>query len=239
MNYIWRQFFSRGIVEPPDQFDLARLDPGAPPATGWEIQPSHPHLLDWLADGFRESGFDLKWLMREITTSQTYQLSSRYDGVFNPLYDRYFVRHQVKRLTAEQVHDAIMLASGRYSSYSVSRTFRGVQFAMKFPDVTGGSPRPRTGGERSNAAASFHAGRPRGNSAKRRREPSAGIEPDEQSVRAEKIVDERVHGNLGTIAGAFRRRSGHQPVLERDEQAPNRRRSAVRRRIPTARQSRA
>ena len=148
VNYIWRQFFSRGIVEPPDQFDLARLDPGAPPATGWELQPSHPHLLEWLADGFRTSGFDLKWLMREITTSETYQLSSRYDGVFNPLYDRYFVRHQVKRLTAEQVHDAIIVATGRYSSYSVSRTFRGVQFAMKFPDVTGV---PQGRGQAANA----------------------------------------------------------------------------------------
>ena len=137
VNYIWRQFFSRGIVEPPDQFDLSRLDPGAPPANGWGIQPSHPHLLEWLADGFRESGFDLKWLMREITTSRTYQLSSRYDGVFNPLYEKYFVRHQVKRLTAEQVHDALIVASGKYSAYAVSRTFRGISYAMKFPDVRG------------------------------------------------------------------------------------------------------
>ena len=137
VNYMWRQLFSRGIVEPPDQFDLARLDPGSPPPAGWEIQPSHPHLLEWLADGFRESGFDLKWLMREIATSQTYQLSSRYDGVFSPLYDKYFVRHQVKRLTAEQLHDALAVASGRYTAYSVSRTFMGVQYAMQFPDVTG------------------------------------------------------------------------------------------------------
>ncbi len=134
-NYIWRAFFSRGIVEPADQFDLSRLDPGHPPPAGWGVQPSHPALLEWLADGFRKSGFNLKWLMREIATSDTYQLSSRYDGVFNPLYEQYFVRHQVKRLSAEQVHDAIMMASGRYASYSLSRTLRGVQYAMKFPDV--------------------------------------------------------------------------------------------------------
>ena len=137
VNYIWRQFFSRGIVEPPDQFDLSRLDPGAPPPAGWDLQPSHPRLLDWLANGFRDSGFNLKWLMKEITTSQAYQLSSRYDGVYNPLYEKYFVRHQAKRLTAEQVHDAIIVASGRYNAYSVSNTLRGVQYAMRFPDVTG------------------------------------------------------------------------------------------------------
>ena len=135
VNYIWREFFSRGIVEPPDQFDLLRLDPGAPPPEGWEIQPSHPYLLEVLAERFRDSGFDLKWLMREITTSQAYQFSSRYEGVYNPAYEKYFVRHQVKRLTAEQVHDALQVASGRASAYSLSRTMRGIQYAMQFPDV--------------------------------------------------------------------------------------------------------
>ena len=66
VNYIWREFFSRGIVEPPDQFDLNRLDPANPPKGGMGIQPSHPRLLEWLADAFRDSGFDLKWLMAEI-----------------------------------------------------------------------------------------------------------------------------------------------------------------------------
>ncbi len=135
VNYIWREFFSRGIVEPPDQFDLARLDPGSPPAEGWDIQPSHPHLLEWLATRFRENGFDLQWLMKEIVSSQTYQLSSRYEGVYNPLYERYFVRHQVKRLSAEQIHDAILVASGRPATYNVSRNMRGLRYAMQFPDV--------------------------------------------------------------------------------------------------------
>ncbi len=140
VNYIWREFFSRGIVEPPDQFDLARLDPGVPPSEGWDIQPSHPHLLAWLANGFRESGFDLKWLMKEIVTSQAYQLSSRYEGIYNPLYEQYFVRHQVKRLTAEQVHDAIVVASGRPATYNLTRTLRGLQSAMQFPDVVNMPP---------------------------------------------------------------------------------------------------
>ncbi len=140
VNYIWREFFSRGIVEPADQFDLDRLDPAAPPPDGWGVQPSHPRLLELLAEGFQDNGFDLKWLMREITTSQTYQLSSRYDGVFNPIHEKYFVRHQVKRLSAEQVHDALTVASKQSSAYSVSRTLRGLQFAMQFPDVNAMPP---------------------------------------------------------------------------------------------------
>ena len=127
-------FFARGIVEPADQFDLDRLDPTSLPE-GRELQPSHPGLLEWLANGFRESGFDLQWLMREITTSQTYQLSSRYEGVFNPLYERYFVRHNATRLTAEQAHDAILIATGMRGNYKVSAALGNVQFAMQFPDV--------------------------------------------------------------------------------------------------------
>ena len=135
VNYIWREFFSRGIVEPADQFDLARLDPGAPPPAGWDIQPSHPYLLEWLSDGFRESGFDLRWLMREVATSATYQLSSRYEGVFSPASERYFVRHQVKRLTAEQVYDALIDASGISTDYYVSKTFDSLKYSMQFPDL--------------------------------------------------------------------------------------------------------
>ncbi len=140
VNYVWRQFFSRGLVEPPDQFDLSRLDPASPPPEGWTIQPTHPRLLEVLGKGFADNGFDLQWLMKEITTSQTYQLSSRYEGAFNPLYEKYFVRHQAKRLTAEQVHDALVVASGVPAYYNVSRTMRGLQFAMQFPDVVNMPP---------------------------------------------------------------------------------------------------
>ncbi len=55
VNYVWREFFSRGIVEPPDQFDLARLNPANPPPDPWGIQPSHPHLLQGLAEDFVET----------------------------------------------------------------------------------------------------------------------------------------------------------------------------------------
>lgn len=135
VNYIWKEFFSRGIVEPADQFDLRRLDPADPPPTGWGIQPSHPRMLNWLAAGFRANGFDLKWLMKEIVSSETYQLSSRYEGMFNPTYERYFVRRQAKRLSAEMVHDSVLIASGIPTQYRVSRSIPSVQYAMQLPDV--------------------------------------------------------------------------------------------------------
>ena len=143
VNYIWKEFFSRGLVEPADQFDLDRLDPGAVMSAGWELQPSHPELLELLAEEFVKTNFDLKWLMKEITTSQTYQLSSRYDGVFNPEYEKYFVRHHARRLTAEQIHDALITASGRRLTYRASRSITDVEYAMKFPDVNDVPPGDR------------------------------------------------------------------------------------------------
>ena len=70
VNYIWAQFFGRGIVDPPDQFDPARLDPDNPPPRPWTLQPSNPRLLNALAQHFVDSGYDLKTLMREIANSQ-------------------------------------------------------------------------------------------------------------------------------------------------------------------------
>ena len=135
VNYIWKEFFSRGIVEPPDQFDPLRLDSEDPPPTPWQIQPSHPKLLDLLAQGFVDNGFDLKWLMRQITNSQAYQFSSRYEGAWSPSYEPFFARHQVRRLTAEQLHDGIVTSSGLPIPYLVSRAIGFVPLAMQFPDV--------------------------------------------------------------------------------------------------------
>jgi Protein of unknown function (DUF1553)/Protein of unknown function (DUF1549) len=135
VNYVWRQFFGRGIVEPPDQFDLARLDPASPPPDPWTIQPSHPELLEFLAAQFVEHRFDLKWLMSEIANSDAYQLSSRYDGVWSPSYETYFARHQVRRLTAEEIHDALVISGGLPAQYAVSPTIGAVSLAMQFPDV--------------------------------------------------------------------------------------------------------
>ena len=48
-NYIWAQFFGRGIVDPPDTFDPARIDPGNPPPAPWTLQPTNANLLNALA----------------------------------------------------------------------------------------------------------------------------------------------------------------------------------------------
>jgi len=107
-NRIWLQFFGRGIVPTPDDFG----------PMGQE--PSHPELLDWLANDFRENNWSVKNLIRKIVLSQTYRQSS----TLNPSNDKNKVsladpenillhKMPVRRLHAEFIRDSILLLSGR------------------------------------------------------------------------------------------------------------------------------
>src|SRR3954469_10826789 len=138
VNYMWAQFFGRGIVDPPDTFDPARLDPNKPPPAPWTLQPSNAELLNALAQHFIDSKYDLRGLMREIANSDTYQLSSRYNGTWKPEWEQYFARKFVRRLWAEEVHDAVAQSSGTLPSYTITGFtdlgFSKPSFAMQLPD---------------------------------------------------------------------------------------------------------
>jgi hypothetical protein len=136
VNYIWAQFFGIGIVDPPDAFDLARLDPRNPPPAPWTLQPSHPELLDELARSFQNNGFNLKELMREIANSQAYQLSSRYEGQWDATYTRYFARHLVRRLHAEELADAVVQSSGIANPMTIAGYPSPIFWAMQLPDTS-------------------------------------------------------------------------------------------------------
>jgi hypothetical protein len=138
VNYIWREFMTVGLVEPPDQFDPLRLNATSPPPPPWTLQPSYPQLLDALAQNFIRNQYDLKALMRDITNSRAYQLSARYSGAWNPAWENRYARKLVRRLTAEQIHDAVVLSSGVPGGYTIPG-FREprIDFAMQFPDVQG------------------------------------------------------------------------------------------------------
>ncbi|HEY2930446.1 MAG TPA: DUF1549 domain-containing protein [Acidobacteriota bacterium] len=111
VNYVWKDLFGLGLVEPADNFDPARLDPNAQLPEGWDVQPTHPILLEKLADYFIDTNYNFFRLVEVILKSATYQLSTRYDGEWSDTYIPYFARKFPKRLTAEQIHDAIVKAT--------------------------------------------------------------------------------------------------------------------------------
>jgi hypothetical protein len=98
VNRIWAQFFGRGVVHPVD--DLRD-----------ENVPSHPELLSALADAFADSGFDLKFLIRAICLSETYNRTSR-PVAGNERDETLFSHVAVKPLTPEQLYDSLNVVLG-------------------------------------------------------------------------------------------------------------------------------
>jgi hypothetical protein len=136
VNYIWEKFMVQAFVSPSNTFDLARLDPDNPPPAPWTLQPTNPQLLEALAEWLQANHYDLRALMSLIAKSNAYQLSATYPGTWDISYVPFYARRYVRRMDAEEVHDAITKATGIPGSY----TFPGsalppVQWAMQFPDT--------------------------------------------------------------------------------------------------------
>lgn len=135
VNYVWKEMFGIGIVEPADSFDLLRQDP-ATLAPGQTLQPTHPALITKLAGYFVANGYNFRALLKLIAQSNTYQLSSRYaPGSWNEQWTTYYARHYPRRILAESVLDAV----GRATNLPVSINVTGVgamSRAMQLPDPT-------------------------------------------------------------------------------------------------------
>ena len=93
VNRVWQQVFGRGLVVTPDDF-------GA-----FGEKPTHPELLDLLAHRFARNG-SLKQLVRELVLTRAFQRSSAPD-------DAWLRAYPIRRLDAEALRDAILVASGR------------------------------------------------------------------------------------------------------------------------------
>ena len=135
VNYLWKELFTLGIVEPADGFDPMRQDPANPPPGTWTIQPTHPNLLTRLAQDYAAHGYDLRYILGVMARSSAYQLSSFYPGTWSESLTPYFARHFARRLTAEETFDAITRATGVGASIPVSGGLPPVAFAMQLPDV--------------------------------------------------------------------------------------------------------
>jgi hypothetical protein len=135
VNYIWEKFMVEAFVTPSNQFDPARLDPLNPPAAPWTLQPTNPQLLDDMANRFEASGYNIRTLMSWIVKSNAYQLSSQYPDQWDVSYVPYYARHYPRRLDAEEIHDAIAIATNLPGNYTFSSGLPTVQYAMQLPDT--------------------------------------------------------------------------------------------------------
>jgi len=97
-NRIWSLFFGRGIIDPVDDFSSTN-------------RASHPELLKLLAIRFREHNYDFKYLIREITNSQTYQLTSRQTDSSQSQVE-WYGKMPTRGLTAEQIFANLVQATG-------------------------------------------------------------------------------------------------------------------------------
>jgi hypothetical protein len=98
VNRVWSYFFARGIIDPVD--DIRSSNP-----------PINPELLNALTKDFIDHHFDLRYLMRTIVGSRTYQLSAR-TNEWNADDDNNFSHALPRRLTAEELMDAISISTG-------------------------------------------------------------------------------------------------------------------------------
>jgi hypothetical protein len=100
VNRIWAMLLGRGLVHPVD-WD----HPGNP--------PSHPELLDLLASEFQAHHYDVKWLVRQIALSATYQRSSAVPAAAVNIPEQRYLAAILKPLTPEQLAYALFEATGQ------------------------------------------------------------------------------------------------------------------------------
>jgi hypothetical protein len=158
VNYIWKEMFGMGIVEPTNNIDLNKLS----------TQATNPNLLEDLTTNFINNKFDLRWLVRTMANSSAYQLSTKYTATtWSEAWTPYFARHLPHRLLAEELLDAVTTATAVPITYNVSPAGTpAVNAAMKLPD-------PLEGG---GAAGRFLDNFGRGNRDDQPREIDSSIE---------------------------------------------------------------
>jgi len=115
VNRVWQHHFGQGLVRTVNDFG-ARCDP-----------PTHPELLEWLADEFVKSGWKLKPLHRLIMRSAVYLQDTTFDekkAAIDP-ENRLLWRHRPQRIEAEILRDSMLAVSGTLNSKMFGPAVKG------------------------------------------------------------------------------------------------------------------
>ena len=131
VNRVWHHLFGRGIVPSTDNFGVLGQE------------PTHPELLDHLAQQFIREGWSLKRLIRSIVLSDTYQQESGVrdqESGADP-QNLLFHRQNLRRLEGEAIRDAILAISGR-----LDRTQFGPSVPVHLTPFMQGRGRPGNSG---------------------------------------------------------------------------------------------
>ncbi len=103
VNRVWHHLFGRGIVASTDNFGVLGE------------RPTHPELLDYLADRFIKEGWSIKRLIRHLVLSSAYRMSSQPDTAADRTDPGNLLLHRMRlrRLQGEAIRDAMLSLSGR------------------------------------------------------------------------------------------------------------------------------
>ena len=131
VNRVWAHMFGRGIVATVDNFGVMGES------------PSHPQLLDHLAYRFIQDGWSLKHLIRCVSLSRMYRMSSRVSPRARQIDpDNIRLSHMpIRRLSAESIRDAILSASGR-----LNRQMYGESIPLDLTHATPSRAKPTKNG---------------------------------------------------------------------------------------------
>ncbi|MGE0607366.1 MAG: DUF1549 and DUF1553 domain-containing protein [Pirellulales bacterium] len=131
VNRVWQFHFGEGLVRTPSDFGVMGE------------APTHPKLLDWLADWFvHDAGWSLKKLHRLIMASNTYRMSKGWNAEYGAVdpQTRLLWRVPYRRLEAEAIRDSILAVSGRLNP----KLFGPSMFPQVPADALAGSSDPGT-----------------------------------------------------------------------------------------------
>lgn len=113
VNRMWQHYFGRGITRSPNNFGLMG------------DRPSHPEVIDYLAQQLMSHDWSLKAVHREILLSATYRQSSanHQHGMDVDPDNQLFWRQSVRRLSAEQVRDSVLAVTGQLNEQQYGESF--------------------------------------------------------------------------------------------------------------------